>query len=119
MAVGCHRGRVLVPAIRLACATGVAQEDLEHDVRADRVCLLPAIRHRAAIVRIGEDEDDKLAIDAQVARIGGVVIPKIGEITRDLGDARIASRLRVVIVRPLEASASRTGQECRHALVAD
>src|SRR6185436_7616711 len=74
----------------------------QNNVSANRVRLLPAVRHTAAIPRIPIDEDDKAPVDAEVAGIMAIVITNVGEITPNLVDGWITLGFFFVVQRPAE-----------------
>jgi hypothetical protein len=104
-------GAILVPAIGLAGATGIAREDLEDDVGADGVGLLPAIGHATGIPAIGIDEDDELAVDTQEVGVLAIMIADVGKVSLDLGGGGVALALVLVVDSPAESRAGGGAEE--------
>ena len=102
-----------MPAVRLAGAAGVAGEDLEDDVGAHGIGLLPAVGHTADIVRSGVDEHDELAVHPQEAGIFAVAVADVGQVVADLGDRGIAQAFIFIVERPAEAGPGGCRQDAR------
>src|SRR5215207_5462010 len=91
-----------MPTIGLARAIPIPGEYLEDDIRADRVCLLPAVCHATGIIAIRVDEDDETTIDAQEAWVITILVTHVGEVARELSHGRVSLAFGFMIDRPAE-----------------
>jgi hypothetical protein len=80
----------------------IVTHDIEHDIRTDRVRLLPAVGHTTGIITIGINEHDELPVHAQEAGIVSILVAHIGQVTFQLIYGRVALAFCLMIDRPAE-----------------
>ena len=96
---------VLMPAIRLVRAVLITRKNLQHDIRANCVCLFPTIDHAACIGTIRINEHDEAAANAQKAGVTPIFIAQISQVVGDLSRRWIALAFIFIIHRPAEVRA--------------